>query len=128
TKVEMQLLTALLYGHLRKLHLSGHDDKWLNVEHQEGQYAGTIKFTMGKGKVDAFKPRTVQLSYADMGEVHSLFIRQTSTLLKVGPLLVERVVKQVASSYTAQQDARGGGQGGGYAGRQGQGGQQQRYA
>ncbi|UJJ60450.1 hypothetical protein [Rhodanobacter denitrificans] len=134
TKVEMQLLTALLYGHLRKLHLSGHDDKWLNVEHQEGQYAGTIKFTMGKGKADAFKPRTVQLSYADMGEVHSLFIRQTSTLLKVGPLLVERVVKQVAASYSAQQDARGGqggGQGGGYGGRQGQSGQgapQQRYA
>lgn len=130
TKVEMQLLTALLYGHLRKLHLSGHDDKWLNVEHQEGQYAGTIKFTMGKGKADTFKPRTVQLSYADMGEVHSLFIRQTSTLLKVGPLLVERVVKQVAASYTAQQDARGV-QGGGYTGRQGQGGQsgpQQRYA
>lgn len=132
TKVEMQLLTALLYGHLRKLHLSGHDDKWLNVEHQEGQYAGTIKFTMGKGKADAFKPRTVQLSYADMGEVHSLFIRQTSTLLKVAPILVERVVKQVATAYAAQQDARGGqgGQGGGYSGRQGQNGQgaQQRYA
>lgn len=134
TKVEMQLLTALLYGHLSKLHLSGHDDKWLNVEHQEGQYAGTIKFTMGKGKADAFKPRTVQLSYADMGEVHSLFIRQTSTLLKVAPILVERVVKQVATSYAAAQQARngqGGGQGG-YGARQPQGGrgapQQQRYA
>lgn len=135
TKVEMQLMTALLYGHLRKLHLSGHDDKWLNVEHQEGQYAGTIKFTMGKGKADAFKPRTVQLSYADMGEVHSLFIRQTSTLLKVAPILVERVVRQVATSYTAAQEARagqgGGAQGGSYGGRQGQdgqGGANRRYA
>lgn len=112
TTSELQLVCSLLYGHINKIFLSGHNEKWLSAERQEGQYAGTIKFSMGKGKSADFQPRTVQVSYTDLGEVHSMFVRQTAAFLKQDPVLVERLVRQVAQAYTEQQAAKGGNNGG----------------
>ncbi|WP_199047335.1 MULTISPECIES: hypothetical protein [unclassified Dyella] len=112
TTSELQLVCSLLYGHINKIFLSGHNDKWLSAERQQGQYAGTIKFSMGKGKSADNQPRTVQVSYTDLGEVHSLFVRQTASLLKQDPVLVERIVRQVAQAYTDAQAAKGGNNGG----------------
>lgn len=80
TRNEFELMTSLLYHDLEGVRFSNHDDKWLSADWQTGQYAGTIKFTLGKGKAQEFQPRTCQVDENSIGEVLDVFLKQMALL------------------------------------------------
>ena len=80
TRNEFELMTSLLYHDLDGVRFSNHDDKWLSADWQTGQYAGTIKFTLGKGKATEFQPRTCQVDENSIGEILDVFLKQMALL------------------------------------------------
>ncbi|MEY2161270.1 hypothetical protein [Rhodanobacter sp. FW106-PBR-LB-2-11] len=80
TRNEFELMTSLLYHDLESVRFSNHDDKWLSADWQTGQYAGTIKFTLGKGKAQEFQPRTCQVDENSIGEILDVFLKQMALL------------------------------------------------
>lgn len=132
---ELQLMCAFLLGYIDgELFFNNHgeaNDKWLRMEHQAGQYAGTIKVNMGQGSKDAGTANPdvggqVQISFMDLGDVISLCMRQCKAQLKFlenEGMEFHSTLRRVAEAYKGAQAAKasrrqGGGQGGGYSGGQ----------
>ncbi|MBQ4855761.1 hypothetical protein IMW82_13870 [Rhodanobacter sp. B2A1Ga4] len=124
TRNEFELMTSLLYHDLEGVRFSNHDDKWLSADWQTGQYAGTIKFTLGKGKANEFAPRTCQVDENSIGEVLDVFLKQMALLRGCREDEVRGRCIVTTRMHLAKQQARGNRQ------QQGQstgGGQQRSY-
>lgn len=106
TAVELQLLTAqVLMGAVDDLRFQNHgpeQDKWFQFQRQSGQYAGTIKAAVGKGR-DAC---IVQITPADLGQVAALLRRQCCALLKCDSVGLEQILRIVAEAHSQAQAAR----------------------
>lgn len=106
TQLELQLLTAqVLMGAVDDLRFQNHgpeQDKWFHFQRQSGQYAGTIKATVGKGR-DAY---IVQITPSDRGQVAALLRRQCCALLKCDSVGLEQILRIVAEAYVQAQAAR----------------------
>lgn len=97
TGTELQHMTCLLLGLINQVKFQNHgpeSDKWFEVERQTGQYAGTIKFAVGKGKDMCL----VQLTAADIGNVVALFVRTCSKQLKIKQEALGMVLRPVAQA------------------------------
>lgn len=108
TTTELQHVTALLYGMIGAVKYSNHgpkNDKWFSMEHQEGQYAGTIKVAVGEGKE---KLCITQITSADLGDVVALFTRQCALQMNVEQAALMSVLRPVAKAYNDAQNARRG--------------------
>lgn len=114
TDYELQLVTALLFKHIPELFLSGHNEKWMSMTRQdEGDYAGTIKVTIGKGKATENKPRTVQIDPSSLGPIASLCLRRCTKMLKANdPAETFAILRQVAAAYMAVETRKKGGNNG----------------
>ncbi|MHB8742789.1 MAG: hypothetical protein ACYC9L_06640 [Sulfuricaulis sp.] len=112
TKHELQLVTALLFDMVPQLHFSNHNEKWASITRQDSdpKYGGTIKFTIGVGKASQNQPMTVQVDSSSLGEITSLFVRQSCALLKADGSILPALLRQVAKTYLTQQACRNGSQ------------------
>ncbi|OJW42495.1 MAG: hypothetical protein BGO50_01815 [Rhodanobacter sp. 67-28] len=107
TRNEFELMTSLLYHDLEGVRFSNHDDKWLSADWQTGQYAGTIKFTLGKGKATEFQPRTCQVDENSIGEVLDVFLKQMALLRGCREDEVRGRCMVTTRMHLAKQEARG---------------------
>jgi len=117
TPGELQHVTALFHGFIDHLKFSSHGpqkDKWLEIQRQTGQYAGTFKVAVGKGS----EMHLVQITSIDIGNVASLFRRQCAMQMGESLASLKDALEVVAVAYNdaqAAQAARGGSQQQGYS-------------
>lgn len=111
TPPELELMTALLHHDIDEVFFPNHNEKWLSAVWQTDRYAGTIKFTMGKGKAAQFTPRTVQVDYSSHAAINGLFLRQCAKALKCKEIEVRQRVFQPARMYRDATLAKAQGQG-----------------
>jgi hypothetical protein len=104
---ELQLLTCLLLGAAQELSFRNHGEKWCGIARQSsGQFAGTVRMTMGQGEAAQFVPRTVAIDFNAIGPVTALCLRQCAQLLRVPIETVPNILRIVARAYAEQRESR----------------------
>lgn len=111
---EIQLIYAVMMGMGPKFRAAGHgadNMKWIEVEETTGDWAGSVRFTIGVGKTDI---RRVNVSFTDIKKVMEVFSRtlqdQGSGQSPVWMLAELRRVYDLYAKKTAASAARQGGQ------------------
>lgn len=109
TTSELQKITALLLGMIKQAKFSNHgpkNDKWFEFSHQEeAKYAGTVKVAVGEGREMCI----VSITHEDIGDVTSLFLRQTAAAGGLDQAAVPAILRPVAQAYNLAVSNRGGG-------------------
>jgi len=112
---EVQLVYAVMMGFGPKFRAAGHgadNQKWFEVEETSGEYAGSVRVTVGHGRNDI---RKVNISFTDLKEVMELFSRTLQDQGKgQSPVFmfaeVRRVYDLYAKKAALQENRQGGGQ------------------
>lgn len=103
TTIELQLVTALLLGHLPTLNFKNHGDKWLRATRQDpgSAFAGMTQIAVGQGSSGDAVTLTVAIDPSALGEVVALLIRQTASSLKLPVEAISTVLRTVAAARDA---------------------------
>lgn len=130
TPHEISVIAAVLMGYIPECRFAGHGpkkDKWLTLQHTDGDWEGSVRFSVAQGSGQNADQRKVAIGPTDIDRFASIFIRAATITLQCDPMHTLALIRRAGEMYalaSAAKQRRDGqrGQGG-----QGQG-QRQRQA